>query len=159
MLAIIRVLEDGHSRHLCDLDLMKFTKEQVQDRMRERGIRDEAFYICGFKDWQLDRILSLDEAYLLKRCLLELYDGDDYLIRFMLREGRSASQICSIHYRFYSKDELAVMNHLLKHTEVDGLLATFQQSHTWANFVMSYHHAGYLLVTPKGYYLAGDYFS
>lgn len=48
MLANIRVHENGQSRFLCELDLMKFTKEQVQERMNERGLDEESFLFAVF---------------------------------------------------------------------------------------------------------------
>lgn len=48
MIAIIRTREDGRSKALCKLDIMNFTESQVRDRMEERGIKDDTFFICGF---------------------------------------------------------------------------------------------------------------
>ena len=58
MIANIRVLTDGNSRSLCQLDLMKFSKEAVLARMEERGIKEDSFFICGFSDWEVDSIMS-----------------------------------------------------------------------------------------------------
>lgn len=156
MIAIIRVREDGTSRHLCDLDLMKFTEDQVRQRMADRGIDDDAFFICGFEDWGIDTIMSLKEAYLLKLCISELYDDDDYLVRFLLRAKWSVAQIISVRYIFHSKDEMATMRHLLQHAESSRLLEAFYAAGSWVNFVNAYQQAGYVLVTPKGIYLKSD---
>lgn len=43
MIADIRIRSDGNSRSLCQLDLMRFSEEQVRERMRVRGIEDDAF--------------------------------------------------------------------------------------------------------------------
>lgn len=158
MIAIIRVREDGASRHLCDLDLMKFTEDQVRQRMADRGIKDDAFFICGIRDWEVDRVLTLEEAYKLKNYVESLYDGDEYLISFMLKENRNLSTIFSTYYKFYSKDELAVMQKLHEKSNPVLLLEQFQKVVSWPAFLMSYHHAGHLLATPRGYYLSGSYF-
>ena len=65
MIGIIRVREDGKSYALCQLDLMRFTEDQVRERMSERGIRDDAFFICGFSDWSVDVVMSFQDAYIL----------------------------------------------------------------------------------------------
>ncbi|MGT2896006.1 hypothetical protein ACVRZR_06450 [Streptococcus entericus] len=158
MIATIRTHANGNSHYLCDLDLMKFSEEQVRERMRERGISDDAFFICGFKDWGIDSILSLREAYMLKLQIEHLYDGDDYLIRFMLRSRKSLYDIETHYYKFFSKDELAVMQHLLKHAETAPLLEAFFRAGSWVNFMLAYVEAGYILNTPRGFYLDGNVF-
>ena len=62
MIANVRVHADGQSSSLCQLDIMKYPKEVIEARMAERGFSDESFFICGFEDWQVDTIMSLDEA-------------------------------------------------------------------------------------------------
>ena len=76
MIANIRVLNEGNFDYLCELDIMKYSQEQILERMQERGIAKDNFFICGISDWEVDKIMSLDEVYLLKKVVLELYDGD-----------------------------------------------------------------------------------
>ena len=109
MIANIRVHDSGYSRPLCQLDLMKFTEEQVRDRMHERGIDDDSFFICGFEDWGVDTIMSLCEAYYLKKCINELYDGDDFIVIYQLKKHQSPSFIISHYYIFKTKDELEMI--------------------------------------------------
>lgn len=156
MIAIIRVHEDGHSRHLCNLDLLKFSEEQVRERMRERGISDDAFFVCGFEDWGIDYIMDLSEAYIVKKQLLEVYGGDDYVLRHLLRYHSPVSVISSGHYQFVSKDELTTMLTLIPEADTAQLLTAFQKSGSWVNFMMGYVNAGYLLNTPKGFYIRYD---
>ena len=49
--------------------------------------------------------MSLDEVYLLKKAVLDLYDGDDYVVRFQLQRYVPVTQIVTTYYRFCSKDE------------------------------------------------------
>ena len=58
MIAVIRIRNETNSSALCELDLMRFTEEQVRERMSERGIRDGAFFVCGFVDWEVDRVMT-----------------------------------------------------------------------------------------------------
>ncbi|PIA85349.1 hypothetical protein ADO07_00695 [Streptococcus parauberis] len=46
---------------------MQFTENQVRDRMIERSIKDDAFFVCGFTDWEVDRMMTLSDVYLLKK--------------------------------------------------------------------------------------------
>lgn len=125
MIANIRVHIDGQSRELCLLDLMKFSEEQVRERMEERGFSDESFFICGFSDWEVDSILSLDEAYVLKRMIVELYDGDDFIVVHLLKNHKSFSEIIKHYYRFLTKDEVQLMKILWKNVEISSLVDFF----------------------------------
>ena len=51
MIANIRVLREGNFEFLCELDIMKYSQEQVLERMNERDIDKDNFFICGITDW------------------------------------------------------------------------------------------------------------
>lgn len=153
MIAIIRTHEKGRSQFLCELDIMQFTESQVRERMIERGIRDDAFFICGFSDWEVDRIMSLTEVYLLKRCIIALYDGDDYIVRFLLKRGLSVHSIVTKFYIFLTKDEKEAMGYVLKNVSFESLIDFWQRSVTWVNALNAYIEKGILLNTSKGFYV------
>ncbi|MGJ0023445.1 hypothetical protein [Streptococcus dysgalactiae] len=69
--------------------------------------------------------MSLSEAYLLKRCLLGLYDGDSFIIRFLLKRGLSVTEIVTKHYLFLSKDETIAMQFLLQHADIKAIIDFF----------------------------------
>ncbi|HEN0407603.1 TPA: hypothetical protein U5Y67_000094 [Streptococcus agalactiae] len=153
MIAIIRTHEKGRSQFLCELDIMQFTESQVRERMIERGIKDDAFFICGFSDWEVDRIMSLTEVYLLKRCIIGLYDGDDYIVRFLLKRGLSVHSIVTKFYIFLTKDEKEAMGYVLKNVSFESLIDFWQRSVTWLNALNAYIEKGILLNTSKGFYV------
>lgn len=153
MIAIIRTHSRGNSQLLCELDIMQFTESQVRDRMYERGIKDDAFFICGFSDWNVDRIMSLSEVYLLKRCINGLYDGDDYIVQYLLKNGLSVHSIVTKFYNFISKDENKAMKYVLKNVEFESLIDFWQRSVTWLNALNAYIEKGILLNTSKGFYV------
>ena len=154
MIANIRVLTDGNSRSLCQLDLMKFSKEAVLARMEERGIKEDSFFICGFSDWEVDSIMSLQEAYLLKKVILELYDGDDFLVQHMLKHHQSPSFIMSHYYRFVSKDETALKKQLLEGADMDSVVEFFFQASSWVRAIQAYIDQGVVLNISKGFYVS-----
>lgn len=154
MIADIRIRSDGNSRSLCQLDLMRFSEEQVRERMRVRGIEDDAFFVCGFVDWQVDTIMSLKEAYALKLCVMELYEGDDYIVRYCLKRRLSVPYIISHYYEFVSKNEVETMQKLLKYVDRTAIIEFFYKTNNWMNFVSQYINQGILLNTPKGFYMA-----
>ena len=153
MIANIRVLTDGNSWALCQLDLMKFSKEAVLARMDEKGITEDSFFICGFSDWEVDSIMSLQEAYFLKKVILELYDGDDFLVQHMLKHHQSPSFIMTHYYRFVSKDETALMKQLLEGAEMDSVVEFFFQASSWVRAIQAYIDQGVVLNTSKGFYV------
>lgn len=157
MLANIRVRENGESRFLCELDLMKFTKEQVQERMNERGLDEESFFVCGFSDWGVDTIFSLGKAYLLKTIIVELYKGDEFVVSYLLKKGKSLVDIAARSYVFLTKDEAELMVKLLEHAEFSTVIEFFYKTGSWITAVNSYIEKGVVLNTPKGFYVDEEY--
>ena len=124
MIANIRVLNEGNFDYLCELDIMKHSQEQVVERLKELGIDKGNFFVCGITDWEVDKIMSLDEVYLLKKAVLDLYDGDDYVVRFQLQRYVPIKKIISTYYQFCSKDEVATVIQLSKNLDI-GLLINY----------------------------------
>ena len=67
MIANITVLNEGNFDYLCELDIMKHSQEQIVAILKELGIEKGNFFVCGITDWEVDKIMSLDEVYLLKK--------------------------------------------------------------------------------------------
>lgn len=156
MLANIRVHENGESRFLCELDLMKFAKEQVQERINERGLDEESFFVCGFSDWGVDTIFTLGEAYLLKKIIVDLYEGDEFVVSYLLKQGKSLVEIATRIYRFLTKDEAELMVKLLEQAEFGSVIHFFYKAGSWITAVNSYIEEGVVLNTPKGFYVDVD---
>lgn len=153
MIANIRIRADGQSSALCPLDLMKFGIDDVRQRMKERGIAKDSFFICGFSDWGIDTVLTLEEAYLLKTAIIGFYDGDDYVVQHMLRNHKPISEVISHYYRFLSKDEVEVMQHLLRNQEVSSVVEFFFKANNWISALQLYINQGLILNTKKGFYI------
>lgn len=153
MIANIRIRADGQSSALCPLDLMKFGIDDVRQRMKERGIANDSFFICGFSDWGIDTVLTLEEAYLLKTAIIGFYDGDDYVVRHMLRNHKPISEVISHYYRFLSKDEVEVMQHLLRNQEVSSVVEFFFKANNWISALQLYINQGLILNTKQGFYI------
>ncbi|EMC33405.1 hypothetical protein [Streptococcus mutans] len=153
MIAMIRIRDGTSSSALCKLDLMRFTEEQVRERMSERGIRGDAFFVCGFVDWEVDRVMTLQEAYALKKCILCLYDGDDYVVQELLKRHKPFGEIISSCYEFCSKDELETVKKLFSDIDSSELIKYFCKVGSWNNLIANYINAGYLLQTNKGFYI------
>lgn len=153
MIAKIRIRSDGISRELCEMDIMKFTEEQVRERMSERGIRDDAFFICGFSDWNVDTIMSLQDAYVLKRYIQVICNGDDYLVQFMLQRHMLLKDIVGHEYHLISKDEKETMKYVLKQATVEQVVDLFYQAQNTIRLMSLYFEQNIILNTPKGFYV------
>ncbi|MGT2547556.1 hypothetical protein ACQCTK_02385 [Streptococcus milleri] len=156
MIANVRVHADGQSSSLCQLDIMKYPKEVIEARMVERGFGGESFFICGFEDWQVDTIMSLDEAYLLRRVIEGLYAGDDFIVVHCLKNHWSVSDIISHHYCFVTKDEVQLMTKILNQCEMSSVVEFFYKANNWVAAVQAYIEKGVVLNTTRGFYIDVD---
>lgn len=152
MIASIRVLNEGNFDYLCELDIMKHSQEQIVARLKELGIDKGNFFVCGISDWEVDKIMSLDEVYLLKKAVLDLYDGDDYVVRFQLQRYVPIKKIISTYYQFSSKDEVATVIQLSKNLDIGLLINYFFKCGNWVTAFQGFVEQGEVLNTPKGFY-------
>ena len=152
MIANIRVLNEGNFDYLCELDIMKYSQEQIVARLKELGIDKGNFFVCGISDWEVDKIMSLDEVYLLKKAVLDLYDGDDYVVRFQLQRYVPIKKIVSTYYKFCSSDEVATVIQLSKNLDVGLLINYFFKCGNWVTAFQGFVDQGEVLNTPKGFY-------
>lgn len=152
MIATIRVHENGSSYELCKLDLMKFTEEQVRGRMAERGIEDDAFFVCGISDWETDTIMSLKEAYQIVIIIQALYDGDEFIVKELFRRRKTVYEVLLSHYIFSSKDEKEVLIDLLETAEPKAIVDFWFNVGTTSNALSAYEQQDYILITSQGIY-------
>lgn len=152
MIANIRVLNEGNFDYLCELDIMKYSQEQIVARLKELGIDKGNFFVCGISDWEVDKIMSLDEVYLLKKAVLDLYDGDDYVVRFQLQRYVPIKKIVSTYYQFCSQDEVATVIQLSKNLDIGLLINYFFKCGNWVTAFQGFVEQGEVLNTPKGFY-------
>ena len=152
MIANIRVLNEGNFDYLCELDIMKHSQEHIVARLKELGIDKGNFFVCGISDWEVDKIMSLDEVYLLKKAVLDLYDGDDYVVRFQLQRYVPINKIVSTYYQFCSKDEVATVIQLAKNLDNGLLINYFFECGNWVTAFQGFVEQGEVLNTPKGFY-------
>ncbi|MGX9845701.1 hypothetical protein ACR3IL_10555 [Streptococcus iniae] len=153
MIATIRTRNKENSRFLCELDIMQFSENQVRQRMEERGIDEDSFFICGFSDWGIDRQMLLREVYLLKKCITDLYDGDDYIVKELLKRGYAINDIVTRCYVYRSDDEEEVMLYLLRNVDRPEIIAFWKRAVTFVNAFKTYTDNKILLETDKGFYV------
>ena len=152
MIANIRVLNEGNFDYLCELDIMKHSQEQIVARLKELGIEKRNFFVCGITDWEVDKIMSLDEVYLLKKAVLDLYDGDDYVVRFQLQRYVPVTQIATTYYRFCSKDEATTFFEVTKELDYQSVVNYICETGSWVIAFQGFVDQGEILNTPQGFY-------
>ena len=152
MIANIRVLNEGNFDYLCELDIMKHSQEQIVARLKELGIEKRNFFVCGITDWEVDKIMSLDEVYLLKKAVLDLYDGDDYVVRFQLQRYVPVTQIVTTYYRFCSKDEAQSFFEVTKELDYQSVVNYICETGSWVVAFQGFVDQGEILNTPQGFY-------
>ena len=152
MIANIGVLREGNFEFLCELDIMKYSQEQVLGRMNEREIDKDSFFICGITDWEVDKIMSLEEVYLLKKAVLELYDGDEFIVKFQLQRYVPVTQIVTTYYRFCSKDEAQTFFEVTKGLDYQSVVNYICETGSWVIAFQEFVDQGEILNTPQGFY-------
>ena len=156
MIAKVGIIYGGNSVSLVEVDLMRFTEEEIRSRMEEKGISEDSFFIAGFSDWDVEYNLTLTEAYLIKKVILELYDGDDYVIVEMLKRRWLITEVISNYYIYVGQDECDVMKKLLKDVSMEDLVEFFYRAKNWVTVVQSYIYHKQVFLTRKGFYVVKD---
>ena len=152
MIANIRVLNEGNFDYLCELDIMKHSQEQIVARLKELGIEKRNFFVCGITDWEVDKIMSLDEVYLLKKAVLELYDGDEFVVKFQLQRYVPVTQIVTTYYRFCSKDEAQTFFEVTKELDYQSVVNYICETRSWVIAFQGFVDQGEILNTSQGFY-------
>lgn len=155
MLAKIRLYKDGSGQFLPrPVDLMRFNEEDIRQRLVDLGYDYHSdLMIVGFEDWQIERILTLEEAYRIRDLIKSAYSGNDFLVCHMLgNHSFSIESILTNRYAFLSKDEEEAMVEVSKYYDADTLIRIFRKTNTWVNFIVAFVSSGELLNTSQGFY-------
>ena len=96
--------------------------------------------------------MSLDEVYLLKKTVLELYDGDEYIVKFQLQRYVSVTQIATTYYRFCSKDEATTFFEVTKELDYQSVVNYICETGSWVIAFQGFVDQGEILNTPQGFY-------
>lgn len=89
--------------------------------------------------------MSLELAYALKRCIQEVYDGDETLVVDLLKHHVSPATIISRYYRFISKDEHDTALYLLEHTNI----SQFMLAKALDDGVLAFNEKGFYIADTK----------
>ena len=153
MIGTIRIIQNGNSKELAQVDLLQFNEEAIRQRLVDKGFPyDSELVVAGISDWNVDSNLTFLEVKLLKMCYEDLYDHDEYILAFLLQHHWQVSDVVSVYYKFASKDEVEALSLLLKDLDKTEVIRTFYQANTWINCMQAYLSSGELLNTPKGFY-------
>ena len=153
MIGTIRIIQNGNSKELAQVDLLRFGEEAIRQRLVDKGYSyNSELVVAGISDWNVDTNLTFLEVKLLKMCYEKLYNYDEYILAFLLQHHWQVSDVISVYYKFASKNEVEAVSLLLKDLDKKEVIRTFYQANTWANCMQAYLSSGELLNTPKGFY-------
>lgn len=153
MIGTIRIIQNGNSKELAQVDWLRFNEEAIRQRLVDKGYPyDSELVVAGITDWNVETHLSFLDVKLLKMCYEDLYDHDEYILDFLLQHHWKVLDVISVYYKFVSKDEVETLSLLLKDLDKTELIRTFYQANTWINCMQAYLSSGELLNTPKGFY-------
>lgn len=154
MLAKIRFHDKGIGHTLPKLiDLGRFSEEDIRQRMVEYGHDyHSTLIIVRIDDWDIDCNLNLKQAYSLLQLVNDVYQGDEYLVSYLLKKRVAFSDIMTNRYTFLSKEEVETMSKISKYYESDVLVKIFFQTKSWVNFMYAFIDRGDLLNTSRGFY-------
>ncbi|HEN2308656.1 MULTISPECIES: hypothetical protein [Streptococcus anginosus group] len=153
MIGSIRIIQNGNSKELAQVDLLRFNEEAIRQRLVDKGYPyDSELVVAGISDWNIDTNLNFQEIRLLKLCYEELYDHDEYIISFLLQHHWKVLDVISVYYKFASKNEVEALSILFKDYEKTEIIRTFYHANNWINCMQAYLSSGELLNTPNGFY-------
>ncbi|MEY8700950.1 hypothetical protein AALH12_07120 [Streptococcus ferus] len=155
MLAKLKVIENDKGKVLTDsLDLFKFSEERIRERIAELGYSKRAkILVQAFTDWEVSGLsMPLEQAFFYKRLIESKYDGDDYIVSYLLSKHASVSVISSGTYRFVSKNDYETMLHFFKDSSSKQIVSAFKVTGSWNDLIMVFVKEGLLLNTPRGFY-------
>ena len=154
MIGKLYIVDKGNVKMLAQVDLLRFNEEQIRSRLVDKGYAyDSEIFIGEITDWNVSNKFSLAEIKVLKLAYEELYDGDEYVLVFLLKKHVPLTKIASCYYRFLGSDEVEALATILKNQDAKTLCTLFFKCHSWVNLMNAYMQEGILLATPKGYYL------
>ncbi|MEX2785401.1 hypothetical protein AB3331_09440 [Streptococcus sp. H49] len=156
MIATVRLVDDTGVSTLCELDLMRFSEGQVRERMRERGFKDDSFFVCAFSDWGVDRVMSLREAYQLKRYIISHCSGDEQLMIELLKQHWSVTDIVNCRFTFIGEGDLVILKRLFEGRSTDNIARIVHAMGNCADIITIFAQTNKLLLTQKGAYLIED---
>ncbi|HFU4345626.1 TPA: hypothetical protein ACGO89_002011, partial [Streptococcus suis] len=128
MIGTIRILQNGQSKELAQVDLIRFNEEAIRQRLVEKGYSyDSQLVITEIVDWGVATNLTFQEIELLKLCLEGLYDNDEYIIVYLLKRHWKVKDIVTVYYRFASQNEVEALCELLKDYDNNEVIHLFYQ--------------------------------
>lgn len=154
MLAVMRRYVNLDSEPLAKVDLMRYSIAQVVQSLTNHDVAPSEFQIVGFDDWDVQRCMSLTEAYRLKNYIESECDGDEYLVRNLLKKGWSVSAILSRRFRFIEGGDKEILEALFEGRSTKYIASLVYTSGSSRGIILGFMSTGKVVLTSKGYYLS-----
>ncbi|MBF0777877.1 hypothetical protein [Streptococcus cuniculi] len=155
MLARIRLHKSGIGHWLPKVvELFRFSEEDIRQRLVDVGLSyDEELLVVGIDDWELEKNMSLSEAYALKTLIQQEYAGDEFVVVHLLKNCHlSVSDVINRRYSFLSRDEEEAMIALSREYDSEILMKMFYRANNWVSLIVAFVDAGEILNTSRGFF-------
>lgn len=155
MLANIRLRKAGQGQWLRrPVDLLRFSEEDIRNRLVDTGENyDSELVVMGFEDWEVERSMSLSEAYALKALIQQEYSEDEFIVCHLLKNCRlPIYDVLKNRYAFLSKDEEEAMMKISRNYDSETLIKMFYRAKDWITLIVAFINTGEILNTSRGFY-------
>ena len=155
MLAKIRLHKSGIGHWLPKVvNLFRFSEEDIRQRLVDVGLSyDEELLVVGIDDWELEKNMSLSEAYALKTLIQQEYAGDEFIVCHLLKNCKlSVSDVIRNRYSFLSRDEEEAMLVMSREYDSEILMKMFYRANNWVSLIVAFVNSGEILNTSRGFF-------
>lgn len=156
MLVQVRFFDDKQNGHNLPkmIDLNRFSEEDIRNRLVDYGIAyDTELTVTYIADLEVKVQMNLKMAYVLTKAINELYDGDTFVVSCLLKAKWTPYEIVTNYFVFETTDEKELLKEIFKSCGEDKMINCFVNGLTSADILTEFTRRGYVLNTPKGFYL------
>lgn len=156
MLVQVRFFDNKQNGHNLPklIDLNRFTEADIRSRLVDYGIpyNTELTVTC-IADLKVKVQMSLKMAYIINKAINELYDGDTFIVSWLLQHKWTPYEVVTNYFVFETTDDEVILNKLFSCCGKEQIVNYLVNGSTKADILSDFIRRGYLLATPKGFYL------
>ena len=154
MIAILRSYSDFSSQHLATVDLMRYSQNQICQSIENHNMTSENVQVVSFDDWQVSIILSLKQAYQLKSYILHHCNGDESLVKELLKKHWPLESILARRFEFVGEGDLNILTKLFENRSARNIALIVHSMGNASEIIAKFMRIGKIIATPQGFYIS-----
>lgn len=154
MIAILRSYSDFSSQHLATVDLMRYSQNQICQSIENHNMTSENVQVVSFDDWQVSIILSLKQAYQLKSYILYHCNGDENLVKELLKKHWPLESILACRFEFVGEGDLNILTKLFENRSARNIALIVHSMGNASEIIAKFMRIGKIIATPQGFYIS-----